>query len=122
LYNIIKKERLKNIMKKKDFISTKDIDPKFKAVNAFIFAGSFSIGVMKAGFDLQKVLEISDSQPEENAFFFIKNVEDVPVILPKTWENDEYLDNLKNENIDLKGYVNFYRCDSYRVVAYYYKK
>lgn len=88
-------------MKKKDFILTKDIDPKFKAVNAFIFAGSFSIGVMKAGFDLQKVLEISDSQPEENAFFFIKNVEDVPVILPKTWENDEYLDNLKNENIDL---------------------
>lgn len=88
-------------MKKKDFITTEDIDPKFKAVNAFIFAGSFSIGVMKAGFDLQKVLEISDSQPEENAFFFIKNVEDVPVILPKTWENDKYLNNLKNENIDL---------------------
>ena len=31
-----------------------------KAVNAFIFAGSFSIGTMKAGFDLQKVLEISN--------------------------------------------------------------
>lgn len=28
----------------------------------------------------------------------------------------------KNEAIDLNGYVNFYRCDSYRVVAYYYKK
>ena len=34
---------------------------KFTAVNAFIFAGSFSIGTMKAGFDLKKVLEISDS-------------------------------------------------------------
>ena len=55
---------------------------KFTAVNAFIFAGSFSIGTMKAGFDLKKVLEISDSQPEQNAFYFKKNVEDVPVILP----------------------------------------
>lgn len=25
-------------------------------------------------------------------------------------------------NDDLKGYVNFYRCDSYRIVAYYYQK
>jgi hypothetical protein len=33
----------------------------FKAVNAFIFAGSFSIGVMKAGFNLDRVLEISDT-------------------------------------------------------------
>lgn len=31
-----------------------------KAVNAFIFAGSFSLGTMAAGFDLLKVLEISD--------------------------------------------------------------
>ena len=44
----------------------------YKAVNAFIFAGSFSIGTMKAGFDLEEVLEISDSQLEENAFFFKK--------------------------------------------------
>lgn len=74
---------------------------KFTAVNAFIFAGSFSIGTMKAGFDLKKVLEISDSQPEQNAFYFKKNVEDVPVILPSQWENDDYLDGLKKEKIDL---------------------
>lgn len=85
-------------MKKSDFIE----DPSgFKAVNAFIFAGSFSLGVMKAGFDLEKVLEISDDQPTQNAYYFIKNVTDVPVILPSEWENDAYLDNLKNENIDL---------------------
>ena len=30
----------------------------YTAVNAFIFAGSFSIGVMKAGFNLKKVLKI----------------------------------------------------------------
>lgn len=73
----------------------------FKAVNAFIFAGSFSLGTMKAGFDLQKVLEISDDQPKQNAFYFKKNVEDVPVVLPSEWENDAYLDVLKTEDIDL---------------------
>ena len=31
---------------------------KYRAVNGFIFAGSFSIGVMNAGFELEKVLEI----------------------------------------------------------------
>jgi len=36
----------------------------FKAVNAFIFGGSFSIGTIQAGFDLQKVLEISNDQPK----------------------------------------------------------
>ena len=73
----------------------------FKAVNAFIFAGSFSLGTMRAGFDLEKVLEISDTQLNENAFYFKKNVEDVPVVLPKEWENDAYLDNMRNEDIDL---------------------
>ena len=71
----------------------------FKAVNAFIFAGSFSIGVMKAGFNLDRVLEISDTQPQENAFYFIKNYPDIPVVLPSEWENDEYLTNLKNVDL-----------------------
>lgn len=70
-------------------------------MNAFIFGGSFSIGTMKAGFDLQEVLEISDSQPTQNAFYFIKNVEDVPVVLPSTWENEEYMAQLYKKNIDL---------------------
>ena len=39
------------------------------AVNAFIFAGSFSIGVMNAGFNLKKVLEMTDDMLEKNAFF-----------------------------------------------------
>lgn len=73
----------------------------FKAVNAFIFAGSFSLGVMRAGFDLRRVLEISDDQPKQNAFYFMKNVEDVPVVLPSKWENDEYLASMKDEDIDL---------------------
>ena len=42
----------------------------YTAVNAFIFAGSFSIGVMNAGFNLKKVLEMTDDMLEKNAFFF----------------------------------------------------
>jgi site-specific DNA-cytosine methylase len=56
---------------------------------------------MNAGFNLKEVLEISDDQPKQNAFYFIKNYPNIPVILPSEWENDEYLNNLKNENIDL---------------------
>ena len=66
---------------------------KLKAINAFIFAGSFSIGTMKAGFNLDRVLEISDSQPEQNAFYFMKN-SSIPVILPSEWENEAYLSSL----------------------------
>ena len=73
----------------------------YTAVNAFIFAGSFSIGVMKAGFNLKKVLEIADNQPETNAFYFIKNYPNIPVVLPTEWENDDYLLNLRKENVDL---------------------
>lgn len=70
-------------------------------MNAFIFAGSFSLGTMTAGFDLLKVLEISDDQLKHNAFYFKKNVEDVPVVLPREWENDSYLDSLRAEEVDL---------------------
>lgn len=56
---------------------------------------------MKAGFELEKVLEISDDILEKNAFYFQKNYPNIPVVLPKEWENDEYLIALKNENVDL---------------------
>lgn len=63
--------------------------------------GSFSIGVMKAGFDLKGVLEITDEMINQNAFYFKKNYPNIPIILPSEWENDEYLDNMKKENYDL---------------------
>lgn len=53
---------------------------QYKAVNAFIFAGSFSIGVMNAGFDLKKVLEISDDMIKQNAYYFHKNYPSIPVV------------------------------------------
>lgn len=89
---------MSSTMNKKDIVENPS---GFKAVNAFIFAGSFSLGVMRAGFDLKEVLEISDQQLSQNAFYFKKNVEDVPVVLPAVWENDSYLDSLGKQDIDL---------------------
>jgi site-specific DNA-cytosine methylase len=72
----------------------------YTAVNAFIFAGSFSIGVMNAGFKLDEVLEISDDILKKNAFYFKKNYPSIPVRLPKEWENDEYLAALNKKGVD----------------------
>lgn len=43
--------------------------------------------------------------------------------VPVTYDNGTfYRIYKKNENVNLDGYVNFFRCDSYRTVAYYYMK
>lgn len=73
----------------------------FKALGAFIFGGSASIGVMKAGFHLDAVLEMTDDMIEQNAYHFHKNFKKIPIILPKEWENDNYLQTLKEKNYDL---------------------
>lgn len=74
---------------------------KLKAIGMFIFAGSASIGVMENGYDVDKILEISDDMPMQNAKHFIHNYPKIPVIIPSIWENEEYLENLKNEKYDL---------------------
>jgi DNA (cytosine-5)-methyltransferase 1 len=73
----------------------------FKAVNVFIFGGSATIGTMNSGFKVEKILEISNTMREENAYHFIKNFNNIPIIDPKDWEKKSYLSQLKNENIDL---------------------
>lgn len=76
-------------------------DSKFKSLNAFIFGGSASIGTMKAGFHLDGVLELTDNMINESAYHFNKNFKDVPIIPPKTWENDDFLNSIKAEDYDL---------------------
>ena len=39
----------------------------YKALGMYVFAGSFSIGVMNAGYKVDRVLEISDEMLEQNA-------------------------------------------------------
>ena len=82
-----------------DYLNNKN--SKLKAIGCCIFCGSASIGTMKSGFNVDRVLEISDDMVNQNAYHFIKNFKDVPIITPSTWENDEYLESLKNEKYDL---------------------
>ena len=72
-----------------------------KALGMFIFGGSMSIGVMKAGFEIDRVLEISDEMPEQNAKHFIHNYSSIPVVIPSKWDNQEYINSLREENYDL---------------------
>lgn len=72
-----------------------------KALGMFIFGGSMSIGVMKAGFEIDRVLEISDEMPEQNAKHFIHNYPNIPVVIPSKWNSQEYINLLKEENYDL---------------------
>lgn len=76
-------------------------DSNLKALGMFIFGGSASFGVMQAGFHLNKILEISDDMIEKNAYHWTKNFDNIPIILPSEWENEEYLNNLHKEKYDL---------------------
>ena len=72
-----------------------------KALGMFIFGGSMSIGVMKVGFEIDRVLEISDEMPEQNAKHFIHNYSSIPVVIPSKWDSQEYINSLREENYDL---------------------
>lgn len=72
-----------------------------KALGMFIFSGSSTYGVERAGFKVNKILEISDDIIEQNAYHFAKNRPDVDLVLPEEWENEAYLLNTSKEQIDL---------------------
>lgn len=61
------------------------------AVNMFVFGGSATLGVEKAGFKVDRVLELVDDIDQANAFHWVRNRPDVPIIKPKEWESIEYL-------------------------------
>ena len=73
----------------------------YKALGMYVFAGSFSIGVMNAGYKIDRVLEISDEMLEQNAKHFIHNYSDIPVIKRSEWNTDAYKEELKEEEYDL---------------------
>lgn len=86
-----------------DYLNKKD--SKLKAFGGFIFTGSASLGIMSAGYNLDRILEISDDIVRENAYHFVKNFSSIPVVTPSVWEDEKYLESLKNENYDL-GFFN----------------
>ncbi len=72
-----------------------------KALGMYVFAGSMSIGIMQAGFKVNRVLEITDEMIEQNTKHFIHNFPDIPVITPNEWDNENYINNLEKEDYDL---------------------
>ena len=72
-----------------------------KALGCMVFTGSATIGILNNGIEVEKVLEISDDIVKQNAKHFIHNYPHVPIIVPSTWENEDYLKRLKNENYDI---------------------
>lgn len=67
-----------------------------KAIGMYIFSGSQTIGHLEAGWDVDRVLEMTEDMDETNAFHFVRNY-DIPIIKPSQWNNDEYLSSLKNK-------------------------
>jgi DNA (cytosine-5)-methyltransferase 1 len=72
-----------------------------KALGVFIFGGSATFGVEEVGYKVDRILEMTEDMKEENAFHFVKNRPDIPVVLPSEWENAGYLNTLRTEDYDL---------------------
>ena len=59
------------------------------AINSFIFGGSATLGVEQAGFKVDRVLETADAVADYNAYHFVRNRPDIPIIGPSVWENPD---------------------------------
>ena len=68
-----------------------------KALGMYIFGGSQALGHMKAGWNVDRILEISDEMLEQNSYHFIRNYPDIPVVKLSEWNNNEYIESLKGK-------------------------
>ena len=69
-------------------------DSNIKAIGCFIFGGSQTIGHLKAGWNVDRVLEMTENMKEINSAHFVKNYPDIPIVLPSEWEAEGYLESL----------------------------
>ena len=72
-----------------------------KALGMYVFCGSMSIGVMRAGFEVDRVLELTNDMNEKNAKHFIHNYPEIPIIKPEQWDDTTYKDYLHQQKYDL---------------------
>lgn len=86
-----KKSKLKNKMLHNNTEST------IKAIGCFIFGGSQTIGHLKAGWNVDRVLEMTENMKEINSAHFVRNYPDIPIVLPSEWEAEGYLESLKGK-------------------------
>lgn len=60
-----------------------------KAIGMYIFGGSQTIGHILEGWDVDKILEMTEDMKETNSYHFVKNYPNIPILLPSEWENIE---------------------------------
>lgn len=74
---------------------------KLKSIGCMIFCGSQTFGNIEAGFEPDRILEISDDILDYNCYHtkFYKGYPNI--VLPSTWENSAYLKGLAKEEYDL---------------------
>jgi len=68
-----------------------------KAIGCEIFGGSQTIGHIQTGWDVDRVLEMTDDMRYNNSYHFIKNYPDIPIIDFSEWYNEEYLKDLQGK-------------------------
>lgn len=72
-----------------------------KSIGLYIFGGSQTCGHLNTGWNVDRILEMTDDMPKQNSYHFIKNYPDIPVVIPSKWNSDTYLDDLVKEDYDL---------------------
>lgn len=72
-------------------------DSTIKAIGCFIFGGSQTIGHLKAGWNVDRVLEMTENMKEINSAHFVRNYPDIPIVLPSEWEAEGYLESLNGK-------------------------
>lgn len=65
-----------------------------KAIGMYIFGGSQTIGHLKAGWEIDTVLEMTETMINENAYHFHKNYPNIKIIPPNEI-TEEYLESIK---------------------------
>ena len=65
-----------------------------RAIGCEIFGGSQTIGHLLTGWEVDRILEMTDDMTEYNAYHFVKNYPNIPVINFSDWHNEEYLSKL----------------------------
>lgn len=73
-----------------------------KAIGNYIFCGSHTLGIMQSGYNVDRILEISDEIKQTNCYHFVRNFPNIPIILPSEWKSEGYVDTLaKGTEYDL---------------------
>lgn len=71
------------------------------ALGMYIFGGSQSIGHMSVGWNVEQILEMTDDMIENNAYHFSKNYPNINIKKPSEWNQNAFLDTLKEKQYNL---------------------